>query len=82
MPNVPMQRIREDGHSVDSSESRKHGMQVWVVDDGRVATYDGDFNEFRDELSKEIQAELDEAERAAAARAAERAAAKKAAAKR
>lgn len=57
-------------------------MQVWVVDDGRVATYDGDFNEFRDELSKEIQAELDEAERAAAARASERAAAKQAAAKR
>lgn len=56
-------------------------VQVWVVDDGRVETYDGDFDEFRSELAKEIQAELDEAERVAALRAAERAAAKKAAGK-
>mmetsp|Transcript_17779 Transcript_17779/g.53537 ORF Transcript_17779/g.53537 Transcript_17779/m.53537 type:complete len:803 (+) Transcript_17779:248-2656(+) len=55
--------------------------EVWVVDDGRVETYDGDFDEFRSELAKEIQAELDEAERVAALRAAERAAAKKAAGK-
>ncbi len=54
---------------------------MWVVDDGAVTTYDGDFEEFRNELAKEIQTELDEAERAAAAKAAERAAAKKAAGK-
>jgi hypothetical protein len=35
-------------------------LQVWVVDDGRIQRYDGYFEDFRDELIKEIAAELDE----------------------
>ena len=51
-------------------------MQVWVVDDGRITNYNGYFEDYRDELHKEIAAELDEEERLAAERVAERAAAK------
>ena len=50
--------------------------QVWVVDDGRITNYNGYFEDYRDELHKEIAAELDEEERLAAERVAERAAAK------
>lgn len=33
--------------------------EVWVVEDGRIRTYDGDFEDYRNELIKEITAELD-----------------------
>jgi ATP-binding cassette subfamily F protein 1 len=36
--------------------------QVWIVDDGKITFYDGDFDDYRDELTKEIAAELDEDE--------------------
>ena len=52
------------------------GLQVWVVEDGHITNYNGYFEDYRDELHKEIAAELDEEERVAAERAAERAAAK------
>ena len=51
-------------------------VQVWVVEDGHITNYNGYFEDYRDELHKEIAAELDEEERVAAERAAERAAAK------
>jgi hypothetical protein len=41
---------------------------VWIVDNGEITPYDGDFEDYRDELTKEIAAELDadeEEERAA-----------------
>ncbi|GBF96295.1 ABC transporter F family member [Raphidocelis subcapitata] len=41
--------------------------QVWIVDNGEITPYDGDFEDYRDELTKEITAELDEAEAAEAA---------------
>jgi len=34
--------------------------QVLVVEDGQIRKYNGDFDDYRDELTKEIQAELDE----------------------
>lgn len=36
--------------------------EVWIVDDGQLETYDGDFEDYRDELVKEIGEELDEDE--------------------
>eukprot|EP00891_Asterochloris_glomerata_P000401 jgi/Astpho2/401/Aster-03451 len=34
--------------------------EIWHVDDGQIERYDGYFSEYRDELIKEIQTELDE----------------------
>jgi len=34
--------------------------EVWIVEDGEVDRYDGDFEDYRDELVKEINEELDE----------------------
>mmetsp|Transcript_15569 Transcript_15569/g.39674 ORF Transcript_15569/g.39674 Transcript_15569/m.39674 type:complete len:705 (-) Transcript_15569:41-2155(-) len=34
--------------------------EVWIVEDGEVSPYDGDFEDYRDELVKEIARELDE----------------------
>lgn len=34
--------------------------QIWVVDGGRVETYQGNFEEFRAQLVAEIKAEMDE----------------------
>ncbi len=36
--------------------------EVWIVEDGQLETYDGDFEDYRDELVKEINEELDEDE--------------------
>jgi hypothetical protein len=33
---------------------------VWIVEDGEVHRWDGDFGDYKDELVKEIAAELDE----------------------
>ncbi len=40
-------------------------VQVWIVDDGKITFYNGDFEDYKDELIKEIAAELDEDEEAA-----------------
>lgn len=37
--------------------------EVWIVEDGTVQRYDGDFEDYKDELIKEIAAEMDEDER-------------------
>ncbi|KAF8072920.1 ABCF4 [Scenedesmus sp. PABB004] len=34
--------------------------EVWIVDDGKITFYNGDFDDYRNELVKEINAELDE----------------------
>ena len=44
--------------------------EVWIVENGMVEQYDGDFEDYKNELIKEIAAELDEDEREAAAAAA------------
>lgn len=44
--------------------------EVWIVENGMVEQYDGDFEDYKSELIKEIAAELDEDEREAAAAAA------------
>ena len=36
--------------------------EVWIVDDGEIEFYSGDFEDYRDELIKEISAELEEEE--------------------
>jgi ATP-binding cassette, subfamily F, member 1 len=41
--------------------------QVWVVEDGKVAAFDGDFEDYREGLVKEIAAEMEEDDAAAAA---------------
>jgi ATP-binding cassette subfamily F protein 1 len=33
---------------------------VWIVDNGEIEFYDGNFDDYRNELIKEITAELDE----------------------
>lgn len=37
-------------------------LQVWIVDDGQITFYNGDFDDYRNELVREINAELDEDE--------------------
>jgi ATP-binding cassette subfamily F protein 1 len=37
---------------------------VWIVDDGKITFYNGDFEDYKAELTKEIAAELDEDEEA------------------
>lgn len=39
--------------------------EVWIVEDGQVAEYDGYFEDYKDELIAEIAADLDEEEREA-----------------
>lgn len=34
--------------------------QVLIVDDGTITKYEGDFEDYRNELTKEIAADLDE----------------------
>ena len=33
---------------------------MWIVEDGEVHPWDGDFEDYKDELVREIAAELDE----------------------
>lgn len=35
-------------------------LQVWIVDDGKIQFYPGDFDDYKSSLVKEIAAELDE----------------------
>jgi ATP-binding cassette subfamily F protein 1 len=34
--------------------------EVWIVEDGKVEPYDGDFDDYKTSLIKEIARELDE----------------------
>ncbi|KIY93461.1 hypothetical protein MNEG_14502 [Monoraphidium neglectum] len=51
----------------DAVEEFGGGVVVWIVDNGEITPYDGDFEDYRDELIKEISAELDADEEEAAA---------------
>lgn len=33
---------------------------MWIVDDGKITEYSGDFDDYKAQLIKEIAAELDE----------------------
>jgi len=35
-------------------------LQVWIVENGEIEHYNGDFEDYRNELIKEISAELDD----------------------
>ncbi len=37
-------------------------VQVWLVEDGTVERYDGDFDDYKTDLIKEIAAEMDQDE--------------------
>jgi ATPase subunit of ABC transporter with duplicated ATPase domains len=50
--------------------------QVWLVEDGVVEVLEGDFEDYKSDLTKEIAAELDADEREAAAAGAAAAAAR------
>ena len=34
--------------------------EVWIVDDGKITQYGGDFEDYKADLIKEIAAEIDE----------------------
>lgn len=40
-----------------------YDFQVWIVEDGTVERYDGDFEDYKNELVKEIADEMDEDEK-------------------
>ncbi len=42
--------------------------EVWLVEDGQVEKYPGDFEDYKDELIKEISQELDDDEAEIAAK--------------
>ena len=46
--------------------------EVWIVEDGEVHPWDGDFEDYKDELIREIAAEMDAQEAEEARRQAER----------
>ncbi|KAI8476381.1 MAG: P-loop containing nucleoside triphosphate hydrolase protein [Monoraphidium minutum] len=61
--------ISHDAQLLSRLCSDEERSQVWIVDNGEITPYDGDFEDYRNELIKEISAELDadEEEEAAAA---------------
>ena len=78
--------ISHDGELLDRICDHEQA-EVWVVDNGSIARYDGDFREYKEELVSEITGELDEDEKqevaaASAAAAADGVAANDAAARR
>lgn len=62
--------ISHDSRLLSSVCDDAERAEVWIVDDGQVEEYDGDFEDYKNELIKEISAELDEDEREAATAAA------------
>lgn len=52
--------ISHDAQLLSSMCEDEEHTEVWVVDDGKIINYDGDFEDYRSELIKEIIAELDE----------------------
>lgn len=43
-----------------STDRPAEAAEVWIVEDGEVHPWDGDFEDYKDELVREIAAELDE----------------------
>lgn len=54
--------ISHDGELLDRICDHEQA-EVWIVDNGSIARYDGDFRDYKEELVSEIRAELDEDER-------------------
>jgi hypothetical protein len=69
--------ISHDAQLLETVCADEERAEVWLVEDGAVTKYDGYFEDYRDELLKEISAEMeaDDAAAAAAAKAKEEAAA-------
>lgn len=59
--------ISHDSRLLSSVCDDAERAEVWIVENGEVEQYDGDFEDYKNELIKEIAAELDEDEREAAA---------------
>lgn len=52
-----LQRAVRSGRALARLTAR---VQVWIVENGTITTYPGDFEDYRQELVKEIAAELDD----------------------
>ena len=52
--------VSHDSRLIDHVCGDEEISQIWVVDNGEVEFYDGDFEKFRKELVAEIARELDE----------------------
>ena len=52
--------ISHDAQLLTRLCSDEERSQVLIVENGEIRQYDGDFDDYRSELIKEIQAELDE----------------------
>lgn len=62
--------ISHDSRLLSSVCDDAERAEVWIVENGQVEEYDGDFKDYKNELIREISAELDEDERETAAAAA------------
>ncbi|KAL6782065.1 hypothetical protein ACKKBF_B10535 [Auxenochlorella protothecoides x Auxenochlorella symbiontica] len=56
--------ISHDARLLQSICDDTERAEVWIVEDGTVERYDGDFEEYKEELIKEIAADMDEDEKA------------------
>ncbi|CAD7700689.1 unnamed protein product [Ostreobium quekettii] len=52
--------ISHDAQLLNTICEDEERSEVWVVEDGQIRTYPGDFNDYRNALIREIAAELDE----------------------
>ncbi|KAM5565548.1 ABC transporter F family member 4-like [Rosa sericea] len=52
--------VSHDSRLISSVCKDEEKSQIWIVEDGTVVKFDGSFNEYKDELQKEIRAEVDE----------------------
>ena len=65
---APGRKIFEGGVVIISHDARllarvcedAERSEVWIVEDGKVEPYDGDFDDYKTSLIKEIARELDE----------------------
>ena len=53
-------RVQGRGKARYDTEGPDAVRQVWLVEDGQVQRYDGYFQDYKEELVKEINAEMDE----------------------
>ncbi|KAJ4843840.1 ABC transporter F member 4 [Turnera subulata] len=52
--------VSHDSRLISSVCDKEEKSQIWVVENGTVMTYPGTFEEYKDELVKEIRAEVDD----------------------
>lgn len=65
--------ISHDAQLLQTVCADEERAEVWLVEDGAVAKYDGYFEDYRDDLLKEISAEMEADDAAAAAAAKDKA---------